>query len=337
MTPTIGLRSAFHDSGISGSNDGVRLAEIEFGLKSSLELTEAGHPLLRIPMSSNGFDEFTEIWTVDEPIVTGQIDEITYAHTAEYLFAATVIPEQDGYADAALAAYRSIFKLTSNLDFPNLFRVWNFIGGIVDPNAAGEEIYRDFVVGRSEAFKNYQDGLGKIPAATGIGTRSRGIAIAVLASRTLRPQHVENSRQLPAYEYPREYGPKSPNFARATILQDPQRPGSQPLFVSGTASILGHETVHRDDIVRQTQTVLENIEHLISAENIAGQGLSGGHKLTDLHGLKVYVKHEEHLDTVREIVSEAVGPDAEVRYLNVDVCREDLLVEIEGLVPANQI
>src|SRR4051812_7973986 len=98
MTSTIGLRSAFHDSGSSGSNDGVRLAEIEFGLESSLELTEAGHPLLRIPMASTGFDEFTEIWTVDAPIATGQIDEITYAHTEEYLFAATVIPEQDGYA-----------------------------------------------------------------------------------------------------------------------------------------------------------------------------------------------------------------------------------------------
>lgn len=335
MTSTTGLRSAFHSSGVE-TNEGVRLAEIEFGYESALELSEAGHPLLRIPMASPGFDAFTETWTVDAPIATGQVGEITYAHTDEYLFAATVIPDQDEYADAAHDAYRSIFKLTSNLDFPNIFRVWNFIGGIIDPNAAGEEIYRDFVVGRSEAFKNYQDGLGKIPAATGIGTQARGISVALLASRTLEPRHVENSRQLPAYEYPREYGPKSPNFARATILRDPRRTDSRPLFVSGTASILGHETVHRGDIVAQTRTVLDNIENLISAENLAGQGLSGGHKLTDLVGLKVYVKHSEDLETVREIVSGAVGPDAEVRYLNVDVCRDDLLVEIEALVPANQ-
>ncbi|MFF0489906.1 FkbO/Hyg5 family chorismatase [Nocardia sp. NPDC003482] len=334
VAPTARLWSTF-DPVDRVSNDAFTLARIEFGTTSALDISEGGTPVLRIPMSSPGFDEFTETWAVDAPVTAGRYEDLVYAHTDEYLFAAVQIPELDEYAEATNRAYRSAFKLIANLNYPSIFRVWNFVGGIVDANAAGMEIYRDFVAGRAEAFKLYQDGLGKIPAATGIGTRGRGISIALLAARTQRPRHIENGRQLPAYEYPREYGPKSPNFARATVLRDADETTPRQLFVSGTASILGHATVHPGDIRKQTRTVLENIEYLVGQENLADYGLSG-HSLSDLRQLKVYVKHAADLEVVRDIVTDAVGGAATARYLNVDVCRDDLLVEIEALIPLDE-
>ncbi|MCM6779062.1 FkbO/Hyg5 family chorismatase [Nocardia sp. CDC159] len=333
VTTTARLRSTF-DPVDRESHGDFALARIEFGQNSALEISD-GAPLLRIPMSSPGFDEFTETWLVDGAPTTGRYEDIVYAHTDEYLFAAVRIPDLPEYGEATNLAYRSAFKLIANLNFPNIFGVWNFVGGIVQPNAAGMEIYRDFVAGRAEAFKLYQDGLGKIPAATGIGTRGRGISIALLAARSLRPRHIENGRQMPAYEYPREYGPKSPNFARATVIRDAADATPRQLFVSGTASILGHATVHPGDIRKQTTTVLENIEYLIGAENLAAYDLAG-HRLSDLRQLKVYVKHEADLEVVRSLVTAAVGDAADVRYLNVDVCRDDLLVEIEALIPLDR-
>ena len=55
---------------------------------------------------------------------------------------------------------------------------------------------------------------------------------------------------------------------------------------------------------------------------------SGAFALGDL-GYRAYVRHAADLDTVREVVTQRLG-DAPVAYVQADVCRADLLVEIEG-------
>ncbi|MFD0649055.1 hypothetical protein ACFQ2Y_10805 [Streptomyces malaysiensis subsp. malaysiensis] len=138
---------------------------------------------------------------------------------------------------------------------------------------------------------------------------------------------------MPAYHYPKRYGPRAPRFARATYL--PSRAadgGGGQVFVSGTASVLGHETAHEGDLVKQCRLALENIELVISGGNLAAHGISAGHGLMALRNIKVYVRRAEDVPAVREICREAFSPDADIVYLTVDVCRSDLLVEIEGVV-----
>ena len=310
------------------------LATVAFGEHSGLALTPQGHPELAIPMSSPGFDAFREVWTTPAEPAFGTRDGLAFAHDGEHLFVSGTIDPLPVYGPTVRATYEAAFALVSDLGYPHIFRMWNFVGDIIGTNADGMEIYRDFVAGRAEAFASYGDGTGHMPAATGIGTRGEGISFTLIACRDGRPRHVENQRQTPAYHYPEQYGPKPPSFARATLLEPAGAPaGGGTLFVSGTASILGHETVHRGDVARQTEVVLENIAELISGPNLAAAGLRDGHELKDLRLVKVYVRHEEDLPVVRARCREALGPDAETVYLNVAVCRDDLLVEIEGLVP----
>jgi chorismate lyase / 3-hydroxybenzoate synthase len=119
---------------------------------------------------------------------------------------------------------------------------------------------------------------------------------------------------------------------RATcVLPTGQALTAPRIYVSGTSSIVDHEAVHRGDIESQCHTALENIRRLICADNTARYGLARGYELTDLDQIKVYVRHAEHMGRVRNICGKAFSPSAEIAYLNVDICRSDLLVEIEGV------
>jgi len=47
--------------------------------------------------------------------------------------------------------------------------------------------------------------------------------------------------------------------------------------------------------------------------------------------LRAYVRHAGDYPTVQAIVEEQVGADASVVYVQADICRSDLLVEVEAM------
>lgn len=149
------------------------------------------------------------------------------------------------------------------------------------------------------------------------------LVVYFLASRKAATA-VENPRQISAYDYPPQYGPK-PAFSRASILGD-------ILFISGTASIVGHETVHVGDVVAQTRETLTNIEALLSEAN----RVSGANRFsTRSLAYKVYVRNRADLSLIQSQLEPALDPKARVLYLHADICRQDLLVEIEAVGRAN--
>lgn len=300
------------------------LARIVFGAASGRPRIENGVPTLHLKMCDDARDGFAEIWRSAGPARSGTFNHLVFAHDGEFLFCAGFIPHSGRYTEATREAYADAFALVRTLGFPKIFRMWNFIPHINGENAEGLEVYRDFCRGRALAFEQDHAAAASMPAATGIGTWGDGVGFYFLACRESTVRHIENSRQTPAYEYPQRYGPKSPSFARGTQLHD-------TLFVSGTASIIGHETMHEGDLARQWDVATANIAHLIGAENLAAQDLNGGYTLRDLDRIKVYYRHAADLPAVTTLAQAAFHPDASIRYLKVDICRADLLVEIEGI------
>ena len=300
------------------------LARIVFGVTSGAPCIENGVPTLRLKMCEDARDSFAEQWTTKGPVRSASTGNLVFAHDDEFLFCAGFIPASLRYTEATREVYADAFALVAKLDFPKIFRMWNFIPHINGENHEGLEVYRDFCRGRAIAFEEDYAGASGMPAATGIGTWGEGVGFYFLACRESAVKHIENSRQTPAYRYPRRYGPKPPSFARATHMHD-------TLFVSGTASIVGHETLHAGELDRQWQVATENIAHLISAGNLAGQGAAAGYMLRDLDQIKVYYRHAADLRSVMKLARATFHPDASIRYLKVDICRADLLVEIEGI------
>ena len=82
---------------------------------------------------------------------------------------------------------------------------------------------------------------------------------------------LENPRQVAAYRYPRQYGPQSPTFARAML---PPAGSDMPLLLSGTASVVGHETRHPGDVLAQLDETFANLDSLLDIASLGRVGLA---------------------------------------------------------------
>ncbi|MDZ4262579.1 MAG: hypothetical protein U1B30_09650 [Pseudomonadota bacterium] len=228
-----------------------------------------------------------------------------------------IAPEDCSDIEAATeVAYGRLFRVIQSKGFPYPFRIWNFMPDI-NRGAGDSEEYKKFCVGRQRAFDDYHVAPQEYPAASALGHHTRGAVIYLLAGRNSGVHH-ENPRQQPAYQYPREYGPSSPSFARATSLV--LRSKAQ-VFISGTASIIGHNTQAVGDLEQQLAITLDNIQHLL--EHLKQGG-------TELSAIRVYLRHAQDAAVAEAFLTSRL-PAIALNFIHADICRSQLLVEIEAL------
>jgi enamine deaminase RidA (YjgF/YER057c/UK114 family) len=228
-----------------------------------------------------------------------------------------------GMEGAAEDAYTQLFDLLAERGQPHLLRLWNYMARINE--VAGElERYRQFNVGRQRAFMAARrSAFVGAPAACALGTERGPLTLHFLAGE-VAPRAVENPRQVSAYRYPSVYGPSSPTFSRAALAD--VGGGREALFISGTASIVGHATLHAGDVRAQAEEAMNNIDALL--QSAAQQGARAAHGLGTLD-CTVYLRHASDLPTVREVIARRTGAHRAI-YLRADICRSDLLMEIEA-------
>ena len=159
-----------------------------------------------------------------------------------------------------------------------------------------------------------------------------GLVASCMALETRRDDvfllPLENPQQTPAYAYDPQHSPQSPKFSRAVALV---LGNYVTTWVSGTASIVDSESCHLGDPEKQTAQTIDNIERLISADNFAAHGLKGaGASLHDLAKIRVYLKRAEDLAKCRAVCERRFGSVPAI-YAVADICRPELLVEIEGV------
>lgn len=266
-----------------------------------------------------------EVWTSAQPVVREDTGEIVSARNDEILFGCLQM-ESDGNLDAAsYLAYCRIFDFIDSRGYRHLQRAWHYFPQINADDAGGLERYLRFSVGRHEAFAAKGRVIGKdTPAACALGSRGGPLIVYFLAARRAG-QVVENPRQTSAYHYPAQYGPRSPTFSRAMLMQTE---GKSLLFISGTASIVGHETLHIGNATKQAEETVANILAVMAQAQLAG--LDSASSSANLL-LKAYLRHPDYLPVVQNQLTRTFGPEANVIYLQADICRKDLLLEVEGV------
>lgn len=242
----------------------------------------------------------------------------------------------------SLSAFRQMQQQMeiAGAGFDQVVRTWLYINEITSGddgcqryqklNRARTDFYHDIRFGAKHRAAGAPATI--FPASTGIGTRGTGITMSCMALDSERPDvflmPLENPQQIPAYDYASQYSPQSPKFSRAMAVVQGHFVAT---LVSGTASIVNAKTCHPGDIVLQTGQAIENIERLIAPENFARHGLPGaGATLRDIAKLRVYVKHQQDYLRCRD-VCERFLPRVPAIYLQADICRPDLLVEIEAV------
>jgi enamine deaminase RidA (YjgF/YER057c/UK114 family) len=301
------------------------LRESRFGISPEPGSSESFSGRIAIP-SFDGWSH--EFWVADASVRQRSVGRIEEAITSDWaLLRATTPVGRSELGAATRSIYGALFSHVHEHQLGQLVRMWNYIPRILDATG-GLERYRLFNIGRQEAWADI--GVSSVPvvppfpAATGVGSQGESLVVECLVSR--HPVvHLQNPRQKPAHLYSHRYGPVPPRFARATYC-----PATSEVFVSGTASLLGEESVWPDDARAQVRETFANLAALLDRRNFAGHGHSVGFGLSDLNGVRVYIRNASDYPVIRDEVEKTLK-GRRVAYLRNDICRPDLLVEIEAV------
>ncbi len=301
------------------------LAVVSFGSPLSFPVA---CPVIHLDLPPLDVPRQCEVWSSTQPVRTHQEGSFFAAVSGDVLFGSISVAEgSDSLLDHTTAmAYRDILRHIRGLGFTHLWRMWNYFPGI-NEEQHGLERYRRFCVGRHQALaETLSDFPGSLPAGTAVGTRSGPLQIYFLAG-THPVTHIGNPRQVDAYNYPKHYGPRSPSFARATLCRSEI---AVQLFIAGTASVVGHASQHRGLPDRQARETLTNLHTLIDRADCFEDD-PRPHSF-----FKVYVRNPEHLEAVRRTLQDSpLMHSSQQLFLQGDLCRQELLVEIEGLITAD--
>lgn len=300
-----------------------------------LAVADSDPRCIRVGLRQLDASPIVEVWESESTVETGTVGEVAYGMNDEVLIGHVAVDDGD-FANLEAAthqAYETFLPVATELGFPHYLRMWNYIPDINGPDINGPDVelhgrgierYKAFCAGRYSAFADFSVALQRLPAASAVGSPSGPLLVYFIAARDPGRQ-VENPRQVSAFHYPPRYGPKSPAFSRAMVKDW----GSvKHLYVSGTASIVGHASRHHEQAAAQAVESLRNMSALLrSADSAHDVGIRNLHELSQI---KVYVRHAGDVGAVRECIEREVNDPRRVVYLAGDLCRADLLVELEG-------
>ncbi len=257
-----------------------------------------------------------ECWSVDADVSHGRVDGLRWARGGGWQFVAIEVDEtaSGGIEAACEQVYDRLLEHVAASPESHFLRIWNYLDAIND-GAGDTERYRRFCSARARCMAAH--GVARYPAATAIGHRGHRGRLQVYA---LCANHdgvaLENPRQVSAWEYPRQYGPTAPSFARAMQLPD------GGLAISGTAAVIGHASCHVGDVTAQVDEAVANLHALLGRAELP--------PFDALSPLKVYVRNPEDADTVSTALARSLDPSVPRLLLQGDICRSELLVEIDG-------
>ena len=288
------------------------IAQKTFGDRVTIEATYINDGNANIEYHRNyrliNSDDCTEIITGG--IIAHDIEETTFVQSMDI--------------------FEGIGKLLSSNGFKpsDICRQWNYIPGITVLHD-GSQNYQEFNDARSIFYAScdWKEGY---PAATGIGTTAGGVMVELYAVKGTgyRSLPIDNPVQVAAHSYSQQVldgksveqlGERTtPKFERARLL-------GNTIFISGTAAIKGECSNMSTNTVEQAVETMEIMNRLIASDNIPAENNGAQYDL-----LRVYVKRECDIPATREYMQRHY-PTVPKHYLVADICRPELLIEIEGI------
>lgn len=215
---------------------------------------------------------------------------------------------------------RSVFEqmcaglAEDDMTFGNVVRTWFY-------NRDMLEWYDEFNVVRTSFFKEYNVFAGGVPASTGIG--ARGMTDAALTAGLIAfsakdsgddapsASVIPSPLQCPALDY-------GSSFSRAIELYDG---AMRWLFLSGTASIEKHgASVHLNDVKKQIALTFDVAHAILDLRRMDWRHVNRA---------IAYFKHREDAPALEHVLKEKGIDSFPLILANTDICRDDLLFEIE--------
>jgi enamine deaminase RidA (YjgF/YER057c/UK114 family) len=234
---------------------------------------------------------------------------------AEYVLLMGVAPD-DLTASREVQA-RSVFDNIDKLlkdagySFHDVVRTWLYLDKLL-------EWYDVLNRVRDEFFETHGIFGGFVPASTGIGCANSLGAEMIAGAIAMRPKDeratkamLESPLQCSALDY-------RSSFSRAAEIVTPEW---RTVFVSGTASIEpGGLTVHHDDMDKQVALTMDVVKAILETR---------GMTFKDSVRAIAYIKRPEDRPAWQNWLKENGLPADYAQEIIADVCRDDLLFELE--------
>jgi len=224
-------------------------------------------------------------------------------------------------ADRMFARADALLR-SQNTDYRSVARTWLYLNSILswydDFNKARTARYEQFGLMGKTGSSNGNAIL--LPASTGIESftpSGAAVTMDVLSAQVSPDSSIEihqmtNHKQKDAFEY-------GSAFSRGAAIRMPQ---ATWISLSGTAAIdEAGVTMHLGDFKAQMNDTLDAVEALISQE---------GASLADLCDMTCFVKLPEYVPTYHEVLAERGLEEIASVPVIADVCRGDLLFEMDG-------
>jgi len=233
----------------------------------------------------------------------------------QYVRLAGVIPQDASIPEEAQASeVLEIIKSTlagCGLDFSHVVRTWFYNDRIT-------AWYPAFNRARTAFFKDNRVFEGLVPASTGIGSSNIHGTALVAGLLAIRPKEgaiqvapVVSPLQRPALEY-------GSSFSRAVEVSFPDH---KRLIVSGTASIDPEgRTCHVGDPVGQTDLTMRVVDRILTSRD---------YTWSEVTRSIVYLKQAAYRESFEGYLRQHQMPAFPAVLIRNDVCRDDLLFEIE--------
>ena len=315
----IGPRVEFHRGDQFALDDNVLAALVYGATPPDNEDTR----IIHVGLATADGGPAVELWRTAGAVTTDASGPIRFAVQGDFLFGCLEIHEHDhgGMPAAAEAAYRMLLEFQQRQPQRHLLRVWNHLHAI-NEGAGDLERYRQFCMGRARGLEDLKPEY--LPAGTAVGRRDRaGLLQICWLSGTQPGRPVGNPRQVQAYRYPRQYGPAPPSFSRAILLPNDEMLGS------GTASIVGHESRHDGNLAAQIDETLINLRELCLAGDRVTARPQRANGRDAAVAAKVYLRRGETAPAATARILAGLPGVNDLLMLEADICRRELLVEIE--------
>jgi enamine deaminase RidA (YjgF/YER057c/UK114 family) len=300
-----------------------------------------------IPQAPIGADLYLEAWYIKETncsvqtgkIESGRLINISNKSNGDQLLVISTRSLSGNAETDAENCFQNIKRITEewNYSIDQMFRQWNYVGDILKIKE-GKQNYQSFNEVRAEYFApfSFPDGY---PAATGIGMDIPGVIIEAcfLISEKYKQVGISNPLQLSAHHYSdkvlisQKKEKSTPKFERAKALISET---GNTVYVSGTAAIMGEDTSLSKEPEEQTSVTLRIINELIARENLNKYFYLNGSVNSRFKHTRVYLKNGYISEELKKQINQSFQGIKPI-YLRADVCRDNLLVEIETELQLN--
>jgi len=266
--------------------------------------------------------------TLEPPAWAAQMPADHFMLLTERVASAADLPA-DEFERRTFQAYGALADRLAQSPLRHPVRFWNHVPFITDPAEVGRDNYMVFNAGRFRAFADWFGGTARfardVATASAIGHWGRDLVIHCLATDAPGVA-VNNPRQVAPYHYSQRFGPLPPCFARATQLVTPRG----MLLVGGTASVRGEDSMHQDDLASQLAETFLNLSALVGAAARRQRMSTTAELLGAFRELRVYYPNRGDAKQIESAVFGTFPALRRLETLHADLCRTELLVEIEG-------